>query len=596
MPTSPDLVLLHAPSVYDFRERSILHGPVSDLVPSTPVFEMYPIGFTTLAEYLERNGYRVRIANLAVRMLREPRFNVDAFLASLTAEAFGLDLHWLPHAHGTLAVAQRLKALQPGIPVILGGFSASFYADELLQLPYVDYVIRGDSTEEPLRQLMAYLTGRHTAGLASIPNLSWRDAAGAVRHNPLDYCPANLDDVMLDYRYVLRAAARDLDLRSYVPFKDWLEYPIMAALSCRGCTQECVTCGGSASAFRQLFGRQRPAFREPEQLAEDVRRSSAISRGPVFVLGDLRQAGRRYAERFFAAMSGFRRPVIVELFAPASDGFLRQLAQALPNFTLQVSLESHDPAVRRAFGKPYSNQAIERTIAAALGLGARRVDVFFMIGLPEQTAASVMSTVDYAASLLRRLGGDGRLAPFISPLAPFLDPGSRAFLEPERHGYLLAARSLAEHRRRLEAPSWKYVLNYETRWLSRDELVAVTYAAGRRMNELKAEHRLVPSAQAAATERRIDQAVALMGEIDRLVASATPAERERHLAEWKPLIDQANMSTVCDKRELNLVVRGPRLRYLSLVRLLAAEAGAVIGQRLERAARGAASGDVPALE
>ena len=47
-----DLILIHAPSVYDFRKESILYGPVSDLVPSTPVFEMYQIGFTTLAEYV----------------------------------------------------------------------------------------------------------------------------------------------------------------------------------------------------------------------------------------------------------------------------------------------------------------------------------------------------------------------------------------------------------------------------------------------------------------------------------------------------------------------------------------------------------------
>ena len=68
-----DLVFLHAPSVYDFRKHSILYGPVSDLVPSTPVFEMYPIGFTTMAEYLERNGLRVRIVNLAVRMLNDQK-------------------------------------------------------------------------------------------------------------------------------------------------------------------------------------------------------------------------------------------------------------------------------------------------------------------------------------------------------------------------------------------------------------------------------------------------------------------------------------------------------------------------------------------
>ncbi len=590
MSPSPDLVLLHAPSVYDFRQQSILHGPVSDLVPSTPVFEMYPIGFTTLAEYLERHGFRVRIVNLAVRMLHQPDFDVEACLRSLAPAAFGLDLHWLPHAHGALAIAERLKTLQPKIPVILGGFSASFYADEILRLPYVDYVIRGDSTEEPLRMLMASLTGRAAIGLAGIPNLSWRERDGSVRHNPIGYCPADLDHVMLDYRYVLRAAARDLDVRSYVPFKDWLDYPIMAALTCRGCTKECVTCGGSASAFRLVHGRSRPAFRSPERLAQDVQRASAISRGPVFVLGDLRQAGHDYAQRFLAAMGGFRRPVIVELFAPATDGFLRQVSGTFSDFTLEVSLESHDPAIRRAFGKPYDNEPMERTIAAALDAGARRVDVFFMIGLPKQTPESVMATVDYAAALLRRFGGDGRLAPFISPLAPFLDPGSRAFAEPQRHGYRLLARTLEEHRRRLVAPSWKWVLNYETRWLSRDELVAVTYAAGRRMNQLKAEHGLVTASQATATERRIDQAVAVMGEIDCLVTRATPAERERRLAEWKPLIDRLNMSTVCDKRELNLAVRGPGIRYLTVARLLAAEAAVSVGRRLQSALRSAGPG------
>jgi hypothetical protein len=36
--SQPDLVLLHAPSVYDFRQRSILYGPISDLIPSCTIF------------------------------------------------------------------------------------------------------------------------------------------------------------------------------------------------------------------------------------------------------------------------------------------------------------------------------------------------------------------------------------------------------------------------------------------------------------------------------------------------------------------------------------------------------------------------------
>jgi len=583
-----DLVFLHAPSVYDFRKHSILYGPVSDLVPSTPVFEMYPIGFTTMAEYLERHGFRVRIANLAVRMLNQENFEPEELIRRLNPTAFGIDLHWLPHAHGALAVAEIVKRYHPDTPVIFGGFSATYFHEELARYPFVDYVIRGDSAEEPLRQLMAYLTGKHTSedglpspvSLDAIPNLTWRSDDGTIHVNPHSYRPDNLDHVMLDYRYVVRAAARDMDLGSYVPFKDWMDYPILAALSCRGCTQSCVICGGSAPAFQQMHGRTRPAFRNPEMLAEDVRRSAAMSRGPVFVLGDLRQAGKGYADRFFDAIHGFNGPVMLELFYPASREFLQQMASALPNFTLEVSLESHDPAVRHAFGKPYGNEPIERTLGDALAVGARRLDVFFMIGLPQQTQDSVLETIDYCENLLRRFGTDGRLAPFISPLAPFLDPGSRGFEEPEKHGYRLLARTLEEHRRRLVAPSWKYVLNYETDWMTRDQLVDVTYLAGKRLNRIKAEHGLAPKAQAIATETRIDRATSLIAEIDRLMAHASPREFESEMARLKPEVAQVNMSTVCDKRELVLSVDGPKLNYQRVAHMLVSDTARALGRRL----------------
>ena len=99
---SPDLILLHPPSVYDFREKTILFGPISDLVPSSPIFDMYPVGFASIAEYLEEAGYGVRIVNLAARMLMDKDFNVEKTLQKQKAPVFGIDLHWLPHAHGAI--------------------------------------------------------------------------------------------------------------------------------------------------------------------------------------------------------------------------------------------------------------------------------------------------------------------------------------------------------------------------------------------------------------------------------------------------------------------------------------------------------------
>jgi len=554
-----DLVLLHAPSVYDFRKESILYGPVSDLVPSTPVFEMYPIGLTTIAEYLERHELRVRIVNLAVRMLNSDRFDPEKFIQGLRPAAFGIDLHWMPHAHGAIEVARLCKKLHPGIPVMLGGFSATYFHEELIRRPEVDFVVRGDSTEVPVLQLMQHLTHRPDApALGEIPNLTWREPDGTVHVNELTYSPENLDHLLIDYSYVVRAVARYRDLAGSVPFKGWLGYPITAALSVRGCTHNCKTCGGSATAFSDLHNRRRPAYRAPETLAQDIRNIARFSRGPVFILGDIRQPGEEYADRFLRAIEGYEGPVIIELFDRADRGFIRRVARAMPNWTLEVSLESHSDEVRAAFGRPYRTAPIEDTMRYALEAGVRRLDVFFMIGLPKQDYASVMGTVDYCEHLMRDLdqGSSRRLIPFISPLAPFLDPGSPVFEHPERYGYRLSARTLEEHRRALVQPSWKYVLNYETEWMNRDQIVDSTYEAGLRLNRLKAAYGLADPAQAQRTEARILRARRLIAQVDDIMSMGDAGQRAKLLRAIKPQVDQANLSTVCEKSELTVPLRG----------------------------------------
>jgi B12-binding domain/radical SAM domain protein len=572
---NPDLILLHAPSVYDFRKESILYGPVSDLVPSTPVFEMYPIGFTTMAEYLERSGLRTRIVNLAVRMLDDIHFDVEEHIGKLDAAAFGIDLHWLPHAHGSVEVARIVKRLHPNRPVIFGGFSATYFHQELILYPAVDFIIRGDSTEFPLLRLMQYIISGGAsqpafgspefAALSAIPNLVWKDSDGQAHVNLLTYSPDNLDDLLIDYSNVLKSVVRYRDLASYKPFRNWMRYPITAALSVRGCRYNCVTCGGSACTFRNIHNRQKPAYRSPEKLAQDIRRIGEFSEGPVFVLGDIRQPGADYTDRFLAAISGWKKPVFIELFAAADLEFFQKVSRALPNFTVEISMESHDEVVRRAFGRPYSNPEIERTIDYALETGCQRLDLFFMTGLKEQTYESVMGTVEYSRQLLERLAKnhEKRVIPFISPLAPFLDPGSQAFEEPEKHGYRLFARTLEEHRHALLAPSWKYVLNYETKWMNRDQIVASTYEAGRRMNLVKGEFGVIDPQVAEATDRRISQARQLISEIDRIVErTSDPLDRQNQLRELKHRVDNANLSTVCDKRELEVAMRGTRINML----------------------------------
>ncbi|MCP9450546.1 MAG: hypothetical protein NNA21_10870, partial [Nitrospira sp.] len=206
-----------------------------------------------------------------------------------------------------------------------------------------------------------------------------------------------------------------------------------------------------------------------------------------------------------------------------------------------------DLQVRGASGKHYTNEELEETIEAALEAGCRKFDLFFMIGLPKQTSESVLATVDYCEELLKRFGT--RLVPFISPLAPFIDPASPIFEEPERFGYNLFFRTLKEFEGALLQPSWKYALSYETKWMTRDQIVEATYEAALRLNRIKLAHGLLDPGTSHRVEERILLARRLIRQIDQSL-SLPEAQRKKALEAMKEEIRQANSDTLCEAREI----------------------------------------------
>lgn len=558
-----DLVLLHAPHVYDFRKVPQLYGPVSDLVLATPVFEMYPVGLSSIGEYLEQAGYRVRIVNLAWRMLRDVHFDAEKFIAKLEAPLFGIDLHWMVSAHGAIEVARLVKKCHPNSKVIIGGFSASRFYRDVIGYPEVDFVMRGDSTEEPMRLFMnAFPSG----DLNGVPNLVWKDTDGEVHENPFSYVPTDISHVMGNhYGFMVRQVLRYHDLNSVVPFKGWLKYPVTAVFTCRGCKYECIFCSGARSALPGFANRTTPAWRSADDIFKDIRNISQISRGPILIVGDIRQGGKERAYRLLDLLreGRIKNTLMFEVFNPASPEFIRQMAQSAPGFSLDMSPESHDPEVRRvSLGRNFSNESMEDMIQAALSYGASRVEIFFMIGLYKQTKESVLETVDYCEYLLKKFNGDKRLFLFMGHQAPFLSPGSLAFEYPERYGFRLRYKTFEEHRQALTLPSWKYSINYETDWLSHDEITWVTYEAISRLTQLKAKYGQIPQRVADEQVERIERAKGLEEKLDRLIKDGDVAA----VARLKPEMDRINGFKAAERLQLEIPMGLVRLRYFNAVR------------------------------
>jgi len=560
---NPDLVLIHPPSVYDFRERTIFYGPISDVIPSSPVFEMYPIGFLTMAAWLRRRGFNVRIINLALLMMRSRRFRPEKLLAGLRPSLFGIDLHWLPHAQGSFEVATLLKRLHPDIPIVFGGISSTYFHEELIREPAVDFVLRGTVTEPSLEALLREVQGERR--FDRVPNLTWK--GGVTASAPM---PPSLDDYDIDLGGMIRSVVSHFDFWTTIPFHAWWRHPITAVFTVRGCAHECVTCGASNPAFRRFVSGHHPILRSPEAIAAQVRNLAAITRTPIFLVGDLRDGGPAYVRAVLQALARTRvsNRIVFEFFDPPDDELIATISDSVAHWGAELSPESHDEEIRTLLGKAtFTNERMNSAIESMLSRRCEELALFYMIGLPKQTPRSVLEMTESIEALFRRF--DRRLSAFITPMGPFIDPGSDGFENAEACGYRILARTLREHRQLLERRDWESILNYETRWMTRAEIVDATYDAAERLNDLKETYGRISAGVAGGIRSRLVAARSIRRKL--ADAGDGPLDPQTHRALVGEIRDFSE-GTINDKAELfppRAFLRNFRIG--GIVRLLARE-------------------------
>lgn len=560
-----DLVLLHAPSVYDFRKNSLLAGPISDVVPSSPVFEMYPIGITSIADYLERYGLRVKIINIANRMLMNENFDVEKKLKKIQTKAFGIDIHWLPHAHGSIELAKIVKRLHPETPIMFGGLSATYYHKELIEYPCADFVVRGDSTEKLTLLLMNKILAGNTH-YADIPNLTWKNGT-EIGYNPLTYVPKDLDEFDVPgYRYTIRSVFKYRNFLDPLPYNGWLQYPNTALLTARGCTQNCLICGGSRDAYDQNCKRSTLAMRSPAKLIEDIQFVQRFSRAPIFVLHDLRQGGKEYVDEFFSLLKKLKpkNEIVFELFQYADEKYFEKINDSVANYSIEITLETHEEKLRRLNGKfNCTNQKVIDTLNFALKHGCKKIDLFFMVGVPGQTYQGAIQNIDFCEKIHLACNQDSRIYYFVAPLAPFLDPASPAFEFPEKYGYKLFCHTLEDHRKAITQPSWKHMLSYETNDMTRDDIVNATYEAAKLLNHFKFKYSLIEESGYNDIESKINKSMDYIEKIDQILA--LPKDKQSvELVKLGKEIEELNRYSICGKNELKWEVKNNYANLFSL--------------------------------
>jgi len=402
-----DLLLLHVPKFNNY------YKPIG----SFSFIELPPIGLLGLANFVSTHDCSTKVIHLGVERQVSGSIDLDRIIADHHPRIIGLDLHWHFQSFDVVEIARKIKSAHPEIAVVAGGFTASFFADEILRdFSCIDFIIRGDA-EIPLLELAKH--HRSDQVYDEVPNLAFR-RDGIVKTNPIDYVANRemLDSIcytdfslMKDYPTFVSSFSRYMCLNGLSQASQrmlfhWKRaYPLMLG---RGCIYKCSFCGGSSPAQKIINNRTGVCYRSVEKVLESL--EDLYRYGFEFAHVPFDPMPPKEADDFYLpflegiAQRRIPLPLELERYSLPSRAFV-QAFHAIPGSDESfVTLSLHTPVedLRRRNGLyRYNNAELETCLAMMEEEGVNSV-VFFTCGLPFETHEDSQEMADYQTHLRKK--------------------------------------------------------------------------------------------------------------------------------------------------------------------------------------------------
>lgn len=376
-------------------------------------YGVIPVGAAGLVNCLRDAGISVRGMVHPLELQLDSRFSLKNWLlTNRSAQIVLIDMHWYEHCFGAVDTAEFVKKILPETKMILGGLSASGFADEIMKFtPAVDFIVRGDA-EHPLLLLVERLLEKTVTRFDEIPNLTYRDDAGEVKHNPLGYTATTADIDRLDFtdidfldhaheyhvhEFIVTdlAEARRMLNESTPNLGKWIT-------TARGCKFNCSYCGGSRTAHKLLASRRSIIPRSPERVLDDLEslvRQNVIQASMSY---DLAEMGEDYWRVVFEGMKKRRIKIGIynEFFQMPSNVFIEELAGVadMRYSPVAISPLAGNERVRRLNGKHYTNEALFDMLDT-LASHDFYLFIYFSLNLPGETEETFEQTLELAKSV-----------------------------------------------------------------------------------------------------------------------------------------------------------------------------------------------------
>ena len=198
----------------------------------------------------------------------------------LNTKIIAMDLHWYWNMKPIYNLSKQIKKINPDIKIIIGGYTATIFADIIIKKWPVDFVIVGDA-EKPFKLLVDKLLS-NDKNLFSIPNLvmknhrnKWDYIINSEIFNSIDF--VNID-WFPEYKDILENEIL-MDEDTISTYSSFL--PIA-----RGCHNSCENCYGSKKNYYE-FSRNTQIVRNADVIKNDlIRLSNNPGRKEVSIISD----------------------------------------------------------------------------------------------------------------------------------------------------------------------------------------------------------------------------------------------------------------------------------------------------------------------
>jgi radical SAM superfamily enzyme YgiQ (UPF0313 family) len=408
-----------------------------------------PMGIFALAQMLKQDGVDVEIIHSDLE--QESLQGENSIWQNTTA--VGFDCHWINQSVSVIETATALKRLYPHLYIVIGGFSASIFAKEILSDYHcVDSVICGDA-EKPLLALSRLLRGKaDESQFATVPNLVWKDAQHNIHDNGITYRATNDDLEACDF------AALDL-LRNKDHYRKrsiyWTHFapqffaplnfaPVFFLEIGRGCSYDCLFCGGSAKAQFAINKRTKCAHRSVDAVMGTIEKAKSFGFKTFLSDSEFEQSEAWYLE-LFKHIHNTQRDVwfVYSSWTMPSHELVDQLSSCCERSFLQLSPETADEAVRKKNKKSvyYSNEEIDGLLEYCSTKDNLKVQLYFGYFMAYETRASIEKTVKYILYLVHTFPDSIEIA--YSNYST--DPGSMIYTDPERYDIEMCTRTFQDY-------------------------------------------------------------------------------------------------------------------------------------------------------